>query len=198
MPAVPPDRIPIYTIGYGSRSIEDTIAVLHEYEIEYLIDIRSAPYSRYKPEFSREPLEAALLAAGIRYVFMGDALGGRPDDLDCYDADGKVNYEKVMAKDFYRAGIGRIVTAFEKQQRVVLMCSEGKPQDCHRSKLIGESLDHAGIPIVHIDEGGQTKSQSHVMAIVNPQPSLFEGFETHTSRKRYAPTEKLQDDLDNM
>jgi len=187
-----PDRPPILTIGYGSRSMEDFIATLQRYGVRYVIDIRSAPYSRYKPEFSKDALDGALDEAGIRYVFMGDALGGRPDDAECYDAEGKVDYETVKTKPFYRAGLERIATAFEQQNHVVLMCSEGKPQDCHRSKLIGVSLDEAGIPVQHIDENGDLKSQEEVMVIVRPQPSLFEEFDALTSRKKYAPGSSVQ------
>ena len=76
--------IPIYTIGYGNRSIAELIEVLHQHAIAYLIDVRSAPYSRYKPEFSKALLANELEQHSIRYVFMGDALGGRPDDETCY------------------------------------------------------------------------------------------------------------------
>ena len=192
------DAIPIYTIGYGSRTVDEFVSVLQQYRIQFLVDIRTAPYSRYKPEFSKDALEDALRAAGIRYVFMGDLLGGRPADPGCYDSEDRVDYEKVKSKAFYRTGIERIVTAFEKRQPIVLMCSEGKPEQCHRSKLIGTSLDDAEIPVRHIDEDGRTKSQAHVMAIVNPQPSLFEDFETQTSRKRYAPTEQPQHESDGL
>ena len=188
-----PDRPPILTIGYGSRSMEDFISTLQRYGVHYVIDIRSAPYSRYKPEFSKDGLDSALDMAGIRYVYMGDALGGRPDDTDCYDAEGKVDYESVKTKSFYQAGLERIATAFEQRNHVVLMCSEGKPQDCHRSKLIGVSLDEAAIPVEHIDENGDLKSQEEVMVIVRPQPSLFEEFDSLTSRKKYPSSGSAQD-----
>ncbi len=196
MTGVRSDLIPIYTIGYGSRSIEDFVAALRQYGIRFVVDIRTAPYSRYKPEFSKDALEPALHEAGLRYVFMGDALGGRPDDAGCYDADGKVDYEKVKTKPFYQEGIDRISAAYAQQQRIVLMCSEGKPQDCHRSKLIGETLVDAGILLAHIDERNELKTQEEVMVIVRPQPSLFEEFDTLTSRKKYAPAEKSPDDVD--
>ena len=122
--------IPIYTIGYGSRSIKALIEVLQAHEIAYLIDVRSAPYSRYKPEFSKAPLADAMEQHGIRYVFMGDSLGGRPDDETCY-VNGKVDYEKVKATVSYQRGIQRLHTAFSQQQSVALMCSEGKPEECH-------------------------------------------------------------------
>ncbi len=179
-------ELPIYTIGYGAREIEEFIAVLKDHEITYLIDIRSKPYSRYKPDFSKEPFSAHLERAGIRYVFMGDTLGGQPDDQSCY-VDGKVVYEKVAATSFYRKGIARLEEAFRQQLPVALMCSEGKPQQCHRSKLIGKTLVAAGIPIRHIDENDRLITHDDVMRRIDGgQPSLFgDGFQTLTSRKRY-------------
>ncbi|MCP4167702.1 MAG: DUF488 domain-containing protein [Chloroflexi bacterium] len=179
-----PTVMPIFTIGYGARSIDEFLAVLQANNIAYLLDVRSAPYSRYKPEFSRQQLENALRAHEIRYVFMGDALGGQPDDPDCY-VDGKVAYERVKQKDFYRQGIARVQKAFEQEQRVVLMCSEGKPEICHRAKLIGESLIELNIPVRHIDEKNELQSQEAVInRITGGQLSLF-GQQAFTSRKRY-------------
>ena len=167
--------IPIYTIGYGSRSVDELIATLKHYAIEYLVDVRTAPYSRYKPEYSKDALAAALQAQGIRYLFLGEALGGRPTDPACY-VDGKVDYELVKQQPFYQVGLERVQNAFRQQLRVVLMCSEGKPTQCHRSKLIGASLTSLDIPVVHIDEQGAAQSQADVMAeITNGQLSIFGG-----------------------
>ena len=179
------DPIPIWTIGYGSRSITELIEVLHQHKIAYLIDVRSAPYSRYKPEFSKEPLANELAQHGIRYVFMGDTLGGRPDDETCY-VNGKVDYEKVKVTEFYQRGIERLHTAFEQQQSVVLMCSEGKPEECHRCKLIGTTLMKDNIPIIHIDENGEQLTQEQVIErLTGGQLSLF-GEGTFHSRKKYS------------
>jgi uncharacterized protein (DUF488 family) len=176
--------IPIYTIGYGSRSIERFVEVLRQYEIAYLIDIRSAPYSRYKPEFSKAALADELQRHGIRYVFMGDALGGQPNDADCY-VDGKVDYEKVRATDAYQRGIQRLQTAFAQRQRVALMCSEEKPENCHRSKLVGATLTGLAAPVIHIDENDEPRTQDEVIhRLTGGQLSLF-GEHTFHSRKRY-------------
>ena len=118
----PATAIPIYTIGYGARSVDELEAALRTNGIDYLIDVRSAPYSRYKPEFSKDALEAALKSQGFRYLFMGDSLGGRPADPACF-VDGKVDYARVQTKPFYQAGIARIQTAFVQPRRVVLRCS---------------------------------------------------------------------------
>ena len=178
------DPIPIYTIGYGSRSIEQFIEVLQQHEIAYLIDVRSTPYSRYKPEFSKETLAAELQRHRIRYVFMGNTLGGHPDDESCYDENGQVDYEKVKDTESYRSGIERIQTAFNQQQSIVLMCSEGKPEECHRSKLIGISLESEDIPVTHIDENDEKQTQEKVIdRLTGGQLSFFE--HTFHSRKRY-------------
>lgn len=174
----------VYTIGYGSRTIEQFIEALKTYEIAYLIDIRSAPYSRFKPEFSKGELETRLRQDGVRYVYMGDLLGGLPADRECY-VDDKVVYEILRQKAFFREGIDRIRRAFEQQLRVVLMCSEGKPETCHRSKLIGEVLADLGIPVLHIDEHGELRRQAEVILnLTAGQLGLFEE-NTFTSRKRY-------------
>lgn len=177
--------IPIYTIGYGERTVAALVAVLQRYQIDYLVDVRTAPYSRYKPEFSKAELSAALRQAGFKYLFMGDQLGGRPIDPACY-TDGKVDYDKVQATAAYQQGIERLRSAFAQQQRIALMCSEGKPEQCHRSKLIGATLGKVGIPLVHIDETDKPQSQEQVIArLTAGQLSLF-GDHSFQSRKRYA------------
>ncbi|MCG9127604.1 DUF488 domain-containing protein [Candidatus Poribacteria bacterium] len=166
--------IPIYTVGYGSRSITEFIEVLKQYHIAFLIDVRSIPYSRYKPEFSKKPLENEVEKHGIRYVFMGELLGGKPDDESCY-VEGLVDYEKVKKMDFFQQGIERIQTAFSQQQRVALMCSEGKPEQCHRFKLVATTLSTLDLPVVHIDENNEQKTQEEIIErITGGQLSMFD------------------------
>ncbi|GJQ22131.1 MAG: hypothetical protein HBSIN02_24860 [Bacteroidia bacterium] len=181
------DPVPVFTIGYGSRTIDDFLDLLSSYQIEFLIDIRSKPYSQYKIEFSRNALEKTLEHRRIRYVFMGDLLGGQPEDPECY-TNGKVDYSKCQAKDFHKQGLSRIKKAWEGKHRVALMCSEGKPQECHRSKMVGDSLARLHIPVMHIDEVGQLKSQQEVIDLIQgkePQLNLFESVKLAFSRKRY-------------
>ena len=176
---------PVFTIGYGARTVDELVAALRANQIMFLVDVRTAPYSRFKPEFSRDALERVLKTHGIHYVYLGDALGGRPVDPDCY-VDDKVDYERVKGKAFYQAGIERVRTAWLRGVRFVLMCSEGKPEQCHRSKLIGETLAALDIPVAHIDEHDQLRSQDEVIQrLTGGQLSLFGDLE-FTSRKRYS------------
>lgn len=168
------ESIPIYTIGYGNRSVEDFISLLQHYHIQYVVDVRSQPYSRYSPAFSQKMLLQHLQQHNIDYLFMGDTLGGRPADATCY-VDGKVDYSRVCRKAFYLQGIQRLRVAWSKQLRVVLLCAEAKPQECHRSKLIGNTLFEQQIEVAHIDEMGECKTQSEVNhVLLGGQPTLFE------------------------
>jgi len=168
------EHVPIYTIGYGNRSVDEFIALLLRYHIEYIIDVRSQPYSRFSPDFAKKTLEARLQQQNINYVFMGNVLGGRPEDQTCY-VDGRVDYAIVGTKAFYLQGIQRLRTAWEKQLRVALLCAEAKPQECHRSKLIGNTLFEQGIAVAHIDETGECKTQQAInQGLLGGQPSLFE------------------------
>jgi hypothetical protein len=165
--------VPILTIGYGPRDVEGFLRTLNRHGVQYLIDVRSRPRSRFKPEFSQESLDLASRTAGIRYVFMGDTLGGRPSEPSCY-TDGRVDYVKCREKPFFQAGLARLRSAWEQRLRVALMCSEAKPEECHRSKLIGTSLSDAGIEVLHIDEAGDLKTQDEVMQLLTGgQTSLF-------------------------
>src|SRR5579859_1358210 len=195
---------PIYTIGYGNRSIENFIKLLNAYNIKYLVDIRSQPYSRYSPAFSKDALELRLKQHQIRYIYMGDTLGGRPKDSSCYMDDGRVDYTILREKDFYQRGINRLHTAWEQQLPVALMCSEMKPEECHRGKLVGNTLVEQGLAVSHIDEAGDIKTQDEINQFfadsqtneqANGQLSLFdEGLPPRLnekigrSRKSYAPT----------
>ena len=146
-------QIPIYTIGYGTREMADFLAALRAQEIAFLIDVRSRPESRHKPDFSQAALRQHLRGAGIHYLYMGDSLGGE-----------HANYPQRQHEYDYLGGINRLRRAFAQQQRVALMCAEGKPEQCHRVSLIGQSLVDAGIPVLHIDEEDRLLSQADVLA----------------------------------
>jgi uncharacterized protein (DUF488 family) len=167
-------EVPIYTIGHGNRTLEDFMQLLQRYEIAYVIDVRTQPYSRYTPHFARPALEHTLKERHLRYVFMGDTLGGRPSDESCY-RDAKPQYDIMRTKPFFLHGIARLRVVWEKQLRVVLLCSEAKPQECHRSKLIGNALLEQQILVSHIDENGFCKEQQVInMLLTGGQQLLFD------------------------
>jgi uncharacterized protein (DUF488 family) len=179
---------PIYTIGHGNRKPEDFLQLLNKFGIQYLIDVRSLPYSKFNPQYNQTEMRFFLERHGIKYVFMGDNIGGRPKDQSCYDFEGKVDYDILQRKEFFIEGIARLKTAFLKGLNVCLMCSESDPCECHRSKLIGRVLLNDKVILEHIDEFGKLKDQVTVINILNKGLSdvdLFGNRINSTSRKSY-------------
>lgn len=170
------EKKPLYTIGHGSRQPEELLALLKKYRIEYLVDARTYPYSRYHPQFNQNELKYFLEENGVRYVFMGDEIGGRPKDASCYDSEGKVSYETLQTKDFFKAGIERLKTAYSKDLNLAIMCSERNPCECHRARLIGRVLAADNIILQHIDEKGKLKDQITVINEINNGHSQIDLF----------------------
>ncbi len=170
------ESTPILTIGYGARSMPEFVEALEAAGVEYLVDVRSAPYSRFKPEFSKRGLAAELEAHGVRYVFMGDALGGKPDDPEMRDSSGHVDYERLRRRPSFHAGLERLAAGWEGNLRIALMCAEGKPHQCHRTTLVAEELTANGVAVAHIDEHGTIRSHAGIMAMITGgQETLFGG-----------------------
>ncbi len=140
------------------------IDLLRQNNIEVLVDVRSAPYSQYVPQFNRETIEHTLKLAGFEYQYSGESLGGRPADPSCYKngqiPDGHadflhlVDYPAVMTKAFFQGGIQQLIE-LSAQKRVSVMCSEEDPAQCHRHHLIGRYLTTQGIMVLHIRGDGQ-------------------------------------------
>jgi len=184
----------IYTIGHGAKSLDDLFEELFKFEIGFLIDIRSKPYSKYYPHFNKEALVNVFKArTDINYSWWGDILGGLPPaDWNCYDTDGKIDYDKLGINPKFLSGIERIIKANEINCKVAMMCSEADPQMCHRSKLIGRVLGNYGIEVLHIvrNKRGEiiVKTQKAIFSeIVNEKLDLFSASsEIHlTSRNSY-------------
>ena len=178
----------IYSIGHGNKKIEDFIAEMKSFKIQFLLDIRSKPYSKWNPQFNQAALDLELKNNGITYVFVGDTLGGLPEDRSCYDYNGKVVYDLIKEKDFFKQGLERLTTANEKKINLAIMCSESKPEECHRSKLIGQELLNKEISLKHIVSDKRVKSQETVMIELTKGKGtvdLFGNEMDFTSRKSY-------------
>lgn len=146
-------RPTLYSIGYGNRPLDEFIRLLNHYSIGVVCDVRSTPYSGRFPEFSREPLQLALNHQRIRYMFMGDVLGARPSDPDCYE-NGRASYAAMARSSAFAQGIERIEIGVEKYT-VAIMCAEKDPMDCHRAILISRRLASDGLNVLHIDSRGE-------------------------------------------
>jgi len=166
-----------YTIGHSSHTPEHFVGLLRQQRIQVVADTRSAPYSRYTPQFDREALRDLLAGAGVKYLYLGDAVGGRPKDESCYDAEGRVLYGRVAGQREFREAVERLQRGAD-EFRVALLCSEEDPAHCHRRLLIARVLMGEGAEIRHIRGDGTLESDTEVAArsgkpLIEPQPALF-------------------------
>ena len=153
---------PILTIGHSNHALDAFLALLQRHGVTAVADVRTAPYSRYTPQFNYDALRDALEALGIDYVFLGGELGGRPADRSCYDADGRVLYERVAETDAFDDGL-RAVTHLAERGRVALMCSEKEPLDCHRTLLVSRALSERGTAVAHVLADGALEGHDAAM-----------------------------------
>ena len=150
----------LFTIGHSNHSSEAFIGLLQQHGITALADVRSHPYSRYLPHFTQSSLKAALLNAGIRYVFLGKELGARPNNPDCY-VDGKALYERIAATELFSQGIQRLLKGAETY-KIALMCAEKDPITCHRAILVCQNLREFKLEINHILNDGNLESHNQL------------------------------------
>ena len=151
----------VLTIGHSTHAIEAFIALLRKHRATAVADVRSAPYSRFNSQFNREPFSEALESAGIRYVWLGNELGGRTEDSACYE-DGRIRYDRVAATESFKSGLARVVHGTAKH-RIALVCAEKEPLDCHRTLLVSRALDEQGVDVAHIHADGRLEPHDEAM-----------------------------------
>ncbi len=167
----------VFTFGHSTHSLEEFVGLLIGQDIDVVADTRSAPYSRFAPQFDREVLQKKLSECGIRYVFLGRELGGRPADPTYYDKKGRVLYGRMKADPVFAAGIERLERGMS-EFRIALLCGEEDPAHCHRRLLVGRVLAEHGHELLHIRGDGRLQTDAEVKAesgkpLVSGQATLF-------------------------
>jgi uncharacterized protein (DUF488 family) len=141
----PNTQVIVYTIGHGRHAWADFLALLQQYEIELLVDVRSAARSRW-PQFNGQVLEASLRRERIGYEWLPEC-GGK----------------KIAPPADLARGLDRIVE-LAADARVAIMCSESQPltkhklprANCHRVGLLSQPLRERGARVIHILPDGKS------------------------------------------
>jgi uncharacterized protein (DUF488 family) len=166
----------VYTIGHSNHTVEHFLGLLKSHEVQVVVDTRSQPYSKYATQFDHEPLKGSLQDAGIRYLYLGRELGGRPDGDEFYDDVGHVLYDRVAATTLFQEGLTRLERGI-REYNVALLCAEENPATCHRRLLVSRVLIDHGIQVEHIRGDGRIQTEEEVAAETDPdrdQLSLFQ------------------------
>jgi len=157
----PAGRLIVFTIGHSNVSQEAFIALLKSHDIQVLVDVRSAPYSKYVPYFNGDVLKPAAVAAGVKYLYLGRELGGRPSERHFYDPDGHVRYDLLAESPEFHEGVERLLHGI-REHRVALMCNEEDPSECHRRLLVGRVLTERGVTVLHIRGDGRIQPEAEL------------------------------------
>jgi uncharacterized protein (DUF488 family) len=123
------------------------------HDVQGIADVRAFPSSRRWPHFNREPLAAALKAAGVHYDWI-PALGGRrhkgrPDSPHiAWTVAAFRNYADYTETDEFAQGLAQLLAA-ASERRTAFMCAEALYWQCHR-RLIADRLVVMGQRVLHI------------------------------------------------
>lgn len=163
----------IYTLGYTLFSAADGVDTaklfrsLQEYGVNYLIDVRSIPFSRQYPQCNADHLKKIGHRLGIPYVHMPElgaraeasqdvfspaghifleevfpiAKSNRPEKTALVRDDLIVDFKKFRAVPRFRRGLQRLERAYRQGFTLALMCSEKDPISCHRYFLISRAIE---------------------------------------------------------
>jgi uncharacterized protein (DUF488 family) len=152
----------IYSLGHSTHPIEKFIGLLKPHEITVLVDVRSVPYSKFNPQFRQKELRASLESAGLSYLYLGEALGGKP----------YLPYAERVRMELFQAGLEALKnTAFEK--RICIMCAEKEPLNCHRTQLISRALAEQGVAVKHLLANGNAKMHAELEKDLPIELDLF-------------------------
>lgn len=168
----------IFTIGHSNQDSQSFLKLLTDNSIQVLVDIRSSPHSRFASQFNVTNLKKALTNKGIRYLYMGDELGGKPSDPSMYDKEGYALYHLMAQSPLFLKAVQRLLRGL-KSYRIAVMCSEEDPSECHRYLLIGRVVGQKGVKVLHIRADGRVQANEQLEktnvqeSIASSQLSMF-------------------------
>ena len=149
----------LFTVGHGTRTTEELVAVLHDGGVERLVDVRRFPGSRRHPHLSRERLSAELPLA---YEWWGEQLGGRrklgPESRHPeWRNESFRAYADWADTPVFQEALDRLLD-WAAATPTAVMCSETVWWRCHR-RIIADVAARRGVEVVHLLDVG--KHQPH-------------------------------------
>lgn len=112
----------LYTIGHSNYPVEHLIERLQRYEIQYVLDVRSTPYSQYTPQYNAEVLAKELNKNGVVYSPMGKFFGARQPDRTYYPK-GYLDFEKFRSSELFQKGRDNVMSGLKKYKESI-WCSQ--------------------------------------------------------------------------
>ncbi len=161
------------TWGYQSRSIENLLALIDDYQIGMIVDVRKRPWSRFQPDF----IEPTLLKRFGSYLLDGiyACYAGRlGNDHKALPWMRQPDWQKAVTE----------LSARLNHHAILLLCLERDPANCHRAEVAQEIQKMSGCEVVHLgwpppSKNKKKKERKKKMS----QLSLFEKERTDMSEE---------------
>ena len=165
----------LFTVGHGTRSLDELAATLSSAGVSVLVDVRRFPGSRRHPQFSRASLERELPRREIAYEWQGEALGGRRSTPGgpaasrhpAWRVAGFRAYAEHMDTEEFRGALRALEQRVRSGTRVAVMCAETLWWRCHR-RLIADAAACRGLAVTHLM--GPREAEPH-----RPHPAMRRG-----------------------
>jgi uncharacterized protein (DUF488 family) len=142
----------IFTVGHGTKSIDEFTGLLKTYEVQRIVDVRTIPKSRHNPQFNKEFLPKSLKRVRIGYIHIKGLGGLRHAKKDSVNKAWRNasfrGFADYMQTEDFKKSIERLIK-IAKQKKIAIMCAESVPWRCHRS-LVADALFVRGIQVKHI------------------------------------------------
>lgn len=144
----------LYTLGHGTRSLDELVEVAASGGIGRIVDVRRHPGSRKFPHVGRDALAESLPAHGIDYQWWGEELGGRRSRVPesrhtAWRNPSFQGYADYMDTAAFRSALRRLLDAAASGPPTAVMCSETVWWRCHR-RLIADAATLLATPVVHL------------------------------------------------
>ena len=142
----------IWTIGHGTRTIDEFVSVLRQAGVVTLVDIRTFPGSRRHPQFGQAALRASLAEAGVAYMHLA-GLGGRRKPAPgsphvALRVEAFRAYADHMATNEFQRDLARL-EAVASVTPTAYMCAETLWWRCHR-RMLSDLLTVRGCEVIHL------------------------------------------------
>lgn len=152
----------LFTIGHSTHTQEYFLGLLRQHNIDYVLDVRSSPFSKFASWFNKDVIEEYLKKNNIVYCPMGKFFGARPTDRTLYCAEGYLDFEKTRASELFKKGLDNVMLGLASGHNIALMCTEKDPFDCHRTIMVSRGFELNGVNVQHIHADGHLETQDEI------------------------------------